>query len=232
MAGLAGAACSAAVALWTAASADPCFPPRCGCRLALVTLLLPVVGLAGQGGDGFQPEAVMDFACPALGHSAAGVRACAAELVVEVAVAAGPAMLRLLPGNLNAKLRAQIEADLLSRSSGASAAAGSGRQRGAPAAPAAGARQQQAPAAAAAAAAVAAVGPAPKAQQQGPAASAAAAPAPAPAALPPPEEGADPAAYEAEVREREVRLGPTHPDVAEAICNLAILHNQVCVCRG
>lgn len=38
--------------------------------------------------------------------------------------------------------------------------------------------------------------------------------------------------YEGEVRAREARLGPSHPDVAEAVSNLAILYNQVGACRG
>ncbi len=38
----------------------------------------------------------------------------------------------------------------------------------------------------------------------------------------------DPAPFEAELRAREARLGPSHPDVAEALSNLAIIHNQVC----
>ena len=34
------------------------------------------------------------------------------------------------------------------------------------------------------------------------------------------------AAYKAELAAREEALGPAHPDVAEALSNLAILHNQ------
>lgn len=41
----------------------------------------------------------------------------------------------------------------------------------------------------------------------------------------PPED--DPALYEAELRSREARLGPAHPDVADALSNLAIIYNQV-----
>lgn len=37
----------------------------------------------------------------------------------------------------------------------------------------------------------------------------------------------DPALFEAELRAREARLGPSHPDVAEALSNLAIIYNQV-----
>lgn len=36
----------------------------------------------------------------------------------------------------------------------------------------------------------------------------------------------DPAQYEAEVRAREKALGPSHPDVAESLSNLAILYSQ------
>jgi hypothetical protein len=37
----------------------------------------------------------------------------------------------------------------------------------------------------------------------------------------------DPALFEAELRAREARLGASHPDVAEALSNLAIIYNQV-----
>ena len=45
----------------------------------------------------------------------------------------------------------------------------------------------------------------------------------------PPSGDDDPAPFEAELRAREARLGPSHPDVAEALSNLAIIHNQVCL---
>lgn len=36
----------------------------------------------------------------------------------------------------------------------------------------------------------------------------------------------DPRPFEAELKERQKRLGPDHPDVAESCSNLAILYNQ------
>ena len=36
----------------------------------------------------------------------------------------------------------------------------------------------------------------------------------------------DPAPYEAELQAREATFGPSHPDVAESLSNLAILYNQ------
>jgi hypothetical protein len=36
----------------------------------------------------------------------------------------------------------------------------------------------------------------------------------------------DPAPFEEELRQREMALGPDHPDVAESCSNLAILYNQ------
>lgn len=44
-------------------------------------------------------------------------------------------------------------------------------------------------------------------------------------------EDADSRLFEAELRTREARLGPEHPQVAEALTNLAIMHNQVCARR-
>lgn len=54
------------------------------CRLQLVAALLPVVGMAGRAGEGFQLESLMDFANPALSHSSADVRGAAIALVVQV----------------------------------------------------------------------------------------------------------------------------------------------------
>lgn len=139
----------------------------------------------------------------------------------QVAQVAGPGVQRLLPADLNSKVREQIEQGLLNPAAVAAAAAKPTSLPRTASGPAA--RAQPAPAAAPpAAAARPAPAPAPQQVQQGPAA-----PAGQPASLPVPDEDADPAVYEAEVKAREARLGPSHPDVAEAICNLAILHNQV-----
>ncbi|PRW58028.1 centrosomal of 104 kDa [Chlorella sorokiniana] len=191
-------------------------------RLQLVAALLPVVGMAGRGGEGFQLESLMDFANPALSHSSADVRGAAVALVVQVAQVAGPSVQRLLPADLNSKVREQIEQGMLNPAAMGGAAAAKPpslpRTGSGPAA-----RAQQPPAAAPPAAAAPQQAQQVQQQaQQAPAAAAAAQPAP----LPVPDENADPALYEAEVKAREARLGPSHPDVAEAICNLAILHNQ------
>ncbi|KAL4436783.1 hypothetical protein ABPG75_003922 [Micractinium tetrahymenae] len=208
-------------------------------RLQLVSALLPVLGIAGRAGEGFSPEAVMDFANPALSNSSAEVRSAAVALLLQLAQAAGPSVQRMLPADLNAKVREQIQQGLLNGPAAAVAApaaapapakAAAPPRGAAPAAasavrqPAGGKQPQQAAPAAAAAA------PAPSPHQPaGGAAAAAAAPTlqqQQQQPLAPPGPDADPAPYEAEVRAREAQLGPAHPDVAEAICNLAILHNQ------
>ena len=235
--------------------------------------LLPVVGMAGRGGEGFQLESLMDFANPALSHSSADVRSAAIALVVQVWRAgsvslncrpaalvclplgmqlhcwlqldldsaprqpcwlccsalqvgqvAGPSVQRLLPSDLNSKVREQIEQGLLNPAAVTGAAAAK-----LPSLPRTGsgpAARMQPPPAAAPAAAAASPQQVQQVQQQ--AQQALGATAGQPASLPVPDENADPALYEAEVKAREARLGPSHPDVAEAICNLAILHNQVC----
>ncbi len=152
---------------------------------------------------------------------------CTMAGLLQVAQVAGPGVQRLLPSDLNSKVREQIEQGMLNPAA-VPAAAGPKppslpRTGSGPAA-----RVQQPAAAAPPAAAAAAPQQAQQVQQavqQGPGV-----PAGQPAALPVPDENADPAIYEAEVKAREARLGPSHPDVAEAICNLAILHNQVGLC--
>lgn len=199
------------------------------CRLHLLSALLPVVGMAGpRGGEGFQLDPFMDFINPALSNSSAEVRSAAIALVLQAAGAAGPSVTRLLPAGLNAKVREQIDAGLLNPTAalaGPVAAVPKASPAVVPAAarakPAGGSQRSQQGAApppphAPAGAAVAPASQQPQQQQQ--------------QAVPLPVAGSpedDPAVYEAEVREREARLGAAHPDVAEAICNLAILHNQV-----
>ena len=199
----------------------PLFSPAC--RLQLVSALLPVVGMAGRAGEGFQLEAVMDFVGPALSNSSAEVRGAAVALTLQVAQLAGPSVQRLLPAGLNAKVKEQIEAGLLNPTAALPA-----QPAKAPAA--------AKPAAAPAAAPTAAPAARKPAQQATPVAAAAVLPSPPPphpaaleqqAALPAPGPDDDPSVFEADVRAREARLGPSHPDVAEAICNLAIVHNQV-----
>lgn len=180
----------------------------------------------------------MDFANPALGNSSAQVRGAAVALVLQLAQAAGPSVQRMLPADLNAKVREQIQQGLLDgpAATAAPAATSAGAKAAAPArspAPAAaGAGRQPAAAKAtqqAASSGAAATTAAPR-QQAG-----AAAAQPSPQQQPqqplaPPGPDADPAPYEAEVRAREAQLGASHPEVAEAICNLAILHSQVSLC--
>ena len=131
---------------------------------------------------------------------------------LQVAQAAGPGVQRLLPADLNAKVREQIEQGLLNPPAAAAAAASSTAAARPPGLPRSGSDR-----AAGAVPPAAALRPAAQRAQQGPPA----------APLPLPEEGADPALYEAEVAAREQRLGPSHPEVAEALSNLAIVHNQV-----
>jgi centrosomal protein CEP104 len=185
--------------------------------------------MAGKSGEGFQVEAVMAFVNPGLSNSSAEVRGAAIALTLQVAQLAGPSVQRLLPADLNSKVKEQIEAGLLNPTAAlaagplaalrvspgpARAAAAGARQQQQPPA-AAGSRQQPSPSPPAATTMQQQQQP-PQQQQHYPAA-------------PPPPGAADddPAVYEAEVRAREARLGSSHPDVAEAICNLAIVHNQV-----
>lgn len=163
----------------------------------------------------------MDFANPALANSSAEVRSAAVALVLQLAQAAGPSVQRMLPADLNAKVREQILQGLLNGPAAAAVpaalaaakASAAARSTAAAAAGAAAGTGRQATAAAAVQQQAAAPPPPSLAQQQQP--------------LAPPGPDADPAPYEAEVRAREARLGPSHPDVAEAVCNMAILHNQV-----
>jgi centrosomal protein CEP104 len=189
------------------------------CRLQLVSALLPVVGIAPEGSsEGFALAPLMAFVGQALSNSSAEVRAAAIALTVRVAQLAGPAVQRLLPADLNPKVKEQIEQGMLSSASSP-----------APPKPAAPAPAKTPPSKQQAAAS----GGKPAAQRQQQAA------APSPPVQqqqqqqPSPAETDDEAArYEAEVRAREARLGPSHPDVAEAVCNLAILYNQVSAAEG
>lgn len=196
-----------------------------------------MLGIAGRAGEGFTAEAVMDFANPALGNSSAEVRSAAVALVLQLAQAAGPSVQRMLPADLNAKVREQIQQGLLNGPRAAAApapvpaAARAAAPPRSPAPAAASAARQPAVAKQAqqAASGAAAAAAAPRQQAEKAAAAAQQQPQP-PQPLAPPGPDADLAPYEAEVRAREAQLGPSHPDVAEAICNLAILHNQVGPC--
>jgi centrosomal protein CEP104 len=204
-----------------------------------VSALLPVVGIAAEGSnEGFALSPLMAFVGPALGNSSAEVRGAAVALTVQVALVAGPSVQRMLPADLNPKIKEQIEQGMLGAagvappSTAAAAAAAkaplaAAGTRATPAAtPAPPSRPQQAPPAGGRPAASppstqqqAAAQPKPAQQQQ------AAAGVRTPAAAV--EVGDEAAVYTAELRSREARLGPNHPDVAEAVSNLAILHNQV-----
>lgn len=192
---------------------------KAAARLQLVATVLPSVGIAAgdSSGEGFQLESVMTFAAPCFSHKEAVVRSSAVALTAALARVAGPGVQRLLPGDLNPKLREQIQAEIL--------AAASGNAEGSTVAAAAPLARAVKPALATAKA----LAPKPAAAAAAPAA--AAVPDPpgllgSPGSLLPGEDD-DPAPYQAELAAREVRLGPRHPDVAEALSNLAIIHNQV-----
>ncbi|WIA42558.1 hypothetical protein OEZ86_008540 [Tetradesmus obliquus] len=204
--------------------------------LQLLQDLVPLLGLAGSagianntrvssgGGDGFDLNEVMDYVGKALSSGNADVRAAALRVAVAVAGCAaggGAAVRRLLPKDLNPKLREQADAALggdVGGAAGPAAAAapqqaaapkpraggqssGGSRTAGKPAATSGHPNRQSAAAAA----------PARQQQQQQPALGL---------------EAEDPAPFVAELKAREQQYGQRHPAVAESCSNLAILYNQ------
>lgn len=61
--------------------APPAPPAR---RLQLLSALLPAVGMAGRGGEGFELEGVMEFVGAAFSNSSAEVRGAAVQLTLQV----------------------------------------------------------------------------------------------------------------------------------------------------
>ncbi|KAF8056211.1 CEP104 [Scenedesmus sp. PABB004] len=218
--------------------------------LQLLQDLVPLLGLAGAagapgarasagGGDGgFDLGETMDYVGRALSSANADVRAAALRVAVAVAGVAGGgagAVRRLLPRDLNPKLREQADAAL--GLPGGDGALGGGTPAPAQHTPppakarsgalntgsSGGARAAGKPASTPAAGAHGGRGGGGGAAASGhPNRQAAAAAA---AAAPPPD-GEDPAPFAAELAARERQYGPSHPAVAESCSNLAILYNQ------
>jgi len=172
--------------------------------LALLQELVPLLGI-GKQGDGFDLGEVMEFVGKAYNSPNADVRSTAVRVTKEVHDLVGPAIRKHMPKDINPKIKEQLDAvlggDAMPAATVAAAAPPPARAARAPAAPKAAA-------------------PAAKGK---PAGKAAAAPPPPPPPVAAPD---DPRPFEAELKEREKRLGRDHPEVAESCSNLAILYNQ------
>ncbi|GAB4823407.1 hypothetical protein N2152v2_010453 [Parachlorella kessleri] len=206
-------------------------------RLQLLSALLPVIGMAGKtGNEGFQLEAVMEFVGAAFGNSSAEVRGAAVQLTLQVFDIVGPSVQRYLPADLNPKVKEQIEQGMINRASGRGGAVGplAAQRPSLTTAAAAQPARPQPPKSAAPGKKAGGTAGSPGARPAAVGSMSPPAAQPSSAAYPPspgspgmsPSGDDDPAPFEAELRAREARLGPSHPDVAEALSNLAIIHNQ------
>ena len=84
-------------------------------RLQLVSALLSVLGVSESMDGGFSAESTVRFTIPALISANAEVRSAGADLVVKIGKDSGmspESVLSLVPGDVNPKLREQIQADL------------------------------------------------------------------------------------------------------------------------
>ncbi|KFM26584.1 Nephrocystin-3 [Auxenochlorella protothecoides] len=150
--------------------------------------------------------ALCAFLAPALGHTAGEVRSAAVDLCVLVGEVAGPGIFaHLLPSNLNPKLREAVlsggNATSPSRRASTQTEAARDGARASPAMPAGGRR-----------------GP----PEPGGTASPLGSEASSPSIRAGGADDDDAALFAAELAAREARLGPAHPEVADALSNLAI----------
>ena len=80
-------------------------------RLQLLTSLVPLLGVVESGSNGLALEPLVRFVAEVgLASANADVRAEATSLAVELATRQGAAVLRLLPGDVHAKIREQVAA--------------------------------------------------------------------------------------------------------------------------
>jgi hypothetical protein len=112
-------------------------PKRCCLALLCVSAGIPNnTRVSSGGGDGFDLNEVMDYVGKALSSGNADVRAAALRVAVAVAGCAaggGAAVRRLLPKDLNPKLREQADAALggdLSSAAGPAAGEANARKEG------------------------------------------------------------------------------------------------------
>eukprot|EP00798_Chlamydomonas_sp_ICE-L_P028475 gene28475-31625_t len=184
--------------------------------LNLLQELVPLLGVAkAGGGEGFDLTEVMEFVGKAYNSANGDTRTAAVRVTKEVFDIVGQAIRKTLPGDINPKIKEQVDAVL----DGAAPAGGEGDAvppppKSDPAPPKAAKPPPS--------------GKAParggKASQQ--MANVAAGLPPEPEPAPPPAASDDPAPFEEELAVREAELGPDHPDVAETCSNLAILYSQ------
>ncbi|KAL6781774.1 FAP256 [Auxenochlorella protothecoides x Auxenochlorella symbiontica] len=213
------------------------------------------VAAPGGARAGLPVEALCAFLAPALGHTAGEVRSAAVDLCVLVGEVAGPGIFaHLLPSNLNPKLREAVlsggNATSPSRRASTQTEAARDGARASPAMPAGGRRGPPEPGGTVSHKAAsqrrpgaqhrphASSGEHEAARGRGrpasdPFAKAAplqASPLGSEASSPSIRAGGadddDAALFAAELAAREARLGPAHPEVADALSNLAIVHNQ------
>ncbi|KAK9901713.1 hypothetical protein WJX75_009833 [Coccomyxa subellipsoidea] len=216
-------------------------------RLQLLEVLIPVFGI-GKG-DSFSLEPLMKFVGTTLGNANADVRAAATRVTVLVHSLVGAPVRKHLPAGLNPKILEQLEAEFAAQPGSPATAGGTGRAAAAGTPLGGGGRNTPAPRpasppvpAVARRLSEAVPSPAPAAARNGKAAAAAAAPVTVLASahasshyslaeaypIGPPHYNAasEEAIHEAELRHREALLGPSHPDLADSLSNLAILYNQ------